>query len=123
MFARITRFDLVNGTSDIIRPFGDWPVASEHQEVAPVKVFRASQTTGIGVDELMRLMVQFGAPLRQLGYDFDQAASLMGKWERLRARIKKLEAGGPVDRTPSIAEALDAERVAIRDLVEARRSA
>ena len=55
-FARITRFDLVNGTSDIIRLFGDWSVASEDQEEALDKVFRASQATGIGVDELMRLM-------------------------------------------------------------------
>ena len=43
--------------------------------------------------------------------------------ERLRARIKELESGSPVDCAPVIAEALDAERVAIRDLVEARRVA
>ena len=42
--------------------------------------------------------------------------------QRLRARIAELEAGVPVDCTPVVAEALDAERVAIRDLVEARRS-
>ena len=43
--------------------------------------------------------------------------------QRLRARIRALEAGGPIDCAPAIAEALDAERVAIRDLVEARRTA
>jgi hypothetical protein len=43
--------------------------------------------------------------------------------QRLRAHIAELEKGGPVDCTPAIAEALDAERVAIRDLVEARRTA
>jgi hypothetical protein len=43
--------------------------------------------------------------------------------QRLRARITQLEAGGPVDCAPAVAEALDAERVAIRDLVEARRTA
>jgi hypothetical protein len=43
--------------------------------------------------------------------------------QRLRARIAQLEAGGPLDCTPAIAEALDAERVVIRDLVEARRAA
>ena len=43
--------------------------------------------------------------------------------QRLRARIAQLEAGGPVDCASAITEALDAERVAIRDLVEARRSA
>ena len=42
--------------------------------------------------------------------------------QRLRARIAQLEAGVPLDCTPAIAEALDAERVAIRDLVEARRT-
>ena len=43
--------------------------------------------------------------------------------QRLRARIRELEAGGPVDCGPVVAEALGAERVAIRDLVEARRTA
>ena len=43
--------------------------------------------------------------------------------QRLRARIAELEAGSPVDCAPVVAEALDAERVAIRDLVEARRAA
>ena len=42
--------------------------------------------------------------------------------QRLRARIAQLEAGTPVDCTRAMAEALDAERLAIRDLVEARRS-
>jgi hypothetical protein len=43
--------------------------------------------------------------------------------QRLRARIAQLEAGGPVDCAQVVAEALDAERIAIRDLVEARRTA
>ena len=42
--------------------------------------------------------------------------------QRLRARIAQLEAGSPLDCGPVVAEALDAERVAIRDLVETRRS-
>jgi hypothetical protein len=42
--------------------------------------------------------------------------------QRLRARIAELEAGSPADCGPALAEALDAERVAIRDLVEARRA-
>ena len=42
--------------------------------------------------------------------------------QRLRARIAQLEGGGPVDCSPAIAEALDSERVIIRNLVEARRT-
>jgi hypothetical protein len=41
----------------------------------------------------------------------------------LRARIAQLEAGSPVDCAPAVADALDADRVAIRDLVDARRTA
>jgi hypothetical protein len=43
--------------------------------------------------------------------------------QRLRARIAELEAGSPVECGPVVASALDAERVAIRDLVESRRVA
>jgi hypothetical protein len=43
--------------------------------------------------------------------------------QRLRARIAELEAGSPVDCGPAIADALDDELVAIRNLVEARRAA
>ena len=43
--------------------------------------------------------------------------------QRLRTRITELEASGPLDCTPAVTETLDAERVAIRDLVEARRAA
>jgi hypothetical protein len=43
--------------------------------------------------------------------------------QSLRPRIAEVEAGSPVDCGPTVAEALDAERVAIRDLVDARRVA
>jgi hypothetical protein len=43
-----------------------------------------------------------------------------GTERRLRARIAELDVGSPVDCGPVVAEARDAERVAIRDLVEAR---
>jgi hypothetical protein len=42
---------------------------------------------------------------------------------RLRARIVELEAGSQVDCGPVVAEALDAERVAIREFVESHRAA
>jgi hypothetical protein len=42
---------------------------------------------------------------------------------RLWERIRQLEAGSPLDCPPIVAEALDTERVAIRDLIEARRVA
>ncbi len=43
--------------------------------------------------------------------------------QRLRARITELEAGSHVDCAPVVSAALDVERVAICDLIEARRTA
>jgi hypothetical protein len=43
--------------------------------------------------------------------------------QRLRARVRELEAGNHVDCASALAAAVDAERVAIRDIVEARRAA
>jgi hypothetical protein len=60
----------------------------------------------------------------RIGKEARQAAKQAERTEqRLRARIAELEAGSPVDCRSVVATALDAERVAIRDLVEARRAA
>jgi phage-related minor tail protein len=45
-------------------------------------LFKVSQTTGIGIDQLGSKLVQYGAPLRQMGFDFETAAALMGKFEK-----------------------------------------
>lgn len=92
-FGRITKFDVAAGTSSIIRLFGDWSVATDDQSEALDKVFRASQSTGIEVDNLMRMMVEYGAPLRQLNYTFDESAAMLGKWEREGVNIEKVTAG------------------------------
>jgi TP901 family phage tail tape measure protein len=80
--ARITGTDASMQVANVTRLFGDWSVATEDQTGALDRVFRASQATGIGTDQLMQSLVQFGAPLRQFGFSLDEAAALMGKWEK-----------------------------------------
>lgn len=46
------------------------------------KLFVASQKSGIGVDALMQKMVQFGAPMRNIGFDMDTSIALFAKWEK-----------------------------------------
>lgn len=64
------------------RVFGDWSVATEHQSSTLDYLFKVSQSTGIGVDSLSQRLVQFGAPLRQMGFDLDTSAALLGKFEK-----------------------------------------
>lgn len=69
---------IANGT----RVFGDWGIAVDDQTKTMDYFFKVSQSTGIGVTELMDKVVQFGAPLRQMGFDFETSAALLGKFEK-----------------------------------------
>lgn len=64
------------------RVFGDWDIATTKQAETLDYLFKVSQATGIGVDSLSQKVVQFGAPMRQMGFDFETTAALMGKFEK-----------------------------------------
>lgn len=70
------------GVEKITRVFGDWGVATKDQASTMDELFRVSQTTGIGVDQLASQVVQFGAPLRNLGFSLDESTALLGKWQK-----------------------------------------
>ena len=80
--SRITGTDLNANITATTRVMGDWGISMENAGNAADLLFRASQATGPSVDELSQLLVQFGAPLRQLGFSFEQSAALVGKFQR-----------------------------------------
>ena len=80
--SRITGTDLGSNIADLTRVFGDWSVASEDQAGVMDAVFRASQASGIGINQLAQKVVQFGAPLRQMGFGLDESIALLSKWEK-----------------------------------------
>ncbi|MBM3187100.1 MAG: hypothetical protein FJZ90_00070 [Chloroflexi bacterium] len=80
---------LMLGTGDAVasaelytRVMGDWGIATEDASTTLDTLFTASQLTGIGVDDLAGKLVQFGAPLRLMGFDLEQSAALFAKWEQ-----------------------------------------
>ncbi len=80
--SRITKTDANSNVAAATRLFGDWSVATEDQAATLDEVFRASQSTGIGVDSLMQKVVQFGAPLRNMGFSLEDSMAMLGKWEK-----------------------------------------
>lgn len=68
--------------AETTRVFGDWGVATEHQAATLDLLWKTSQTTGIEVGRLAQGLVQFGAPLRMMGFSLEESAVLMGKWEQ-----------------------------------------
>ena len=77
----------------LTRVFGDWGDAIEDPNEALDFLFKTSQSTGVGIDELAGKVVQFGAPLRTVGFDFEQATALMGNFGKLGVNTETVMAG------------------------------
>lgn len=80
--SRVSGNDVSVLVASTTRVFGDWSISTEKQADTLDYLWKVSQNTGIGVDTLAQKVVQFGAPLRQMGFDFETSAALMGKWEK-----------------------------------------
>lgn len=81
-FSRVTGTDLSQNIALSTRMFGDWSISTDKQAESMDKVMRASQASGIATDRLMQLIVQFGGPLRQFGFSFEESAAMLSKWEK-----------------------------------------
>jgi len=80
--ARLTKTDVNTVIKTTSRLFGDWTIATEDQSNALNYLWNVSQSTGIEFTTLNQRMVTSGASLRALGFDFETAAALMGKFEK-----------------------------------------
>lgn len=80
--SRITGGDLATQIQKTTRLFGDWSIATASQTPALDSLLKVSQATGIQVNSLASSLVRYGAPLREMGFSFDQAAAMMGKFEK-----------------------------------------
>lgn len=81
-FSRVTGTDAVKSTQLATRVMGDWGVENENLGETLDTIFGASQAFGISTDTLSQKVVQFGAPLRQMGFSLEESIALFGKWEK-----------------------------------------
>ncbi len=79
---RLTGGDGVGAVQDITRVMGDWGVALDDSAGLMDKLFGAGQGFGISLESLTGKLVQFGAPLRQMGFSLDESIAMLGKWEK-----------------------------------------
>ena len=83
--AEVTRMlggDASANADAFARTLGDWGVPAEQGADLLDKMFVATQKSGIGFDRLSQLMVQFGAPLRNMGFTVEDSIALLSKWEK-----------------------------------------
>lgn len=91
--ARITGGDLANQIKGTARVIGDWGIATEKQVLVNDKLFRASQFSGVAIEELQNKVVQFGAPLRQLGFSMEDSIALFSKFGKEGVNAETVMAG------------------------------
>ncbi|MCP4099146.1 MAG: hypothetical protein GY748_23230, partial [Planctomycetaceae bacterium] len=80
--SRVTGDDAVEATAKITRVMGDWGVGLDGSEALVNSLFAAGQQFGIGLGSLSSKLVQFGAPLRQMGFSLEESTAMLGKWEK-----------------------------------------
>lgn len=91
--SKFTKTDLNETVAATTRLFGDWSVAAGDQSEALDKLYRAGQISGAGISDLSRNVVQFGAPLRSLGFNLDQGVAMFARFEKEGVNIQTVMSG------------------------------
>jgi TP901 family phage tail tape measure protein len=74
--SRITGTDLKTNLDSVTGALNQWGVEGEAQTTTLDMLFRASQASGVGVDQLANSLSTGGAQLRALGLDLNQSTAL-----------------------------------------------
>jgi TP901 family phage tail tape measure protein len=75
------------------RMFGDWGISNSQVSESLDQLVRASQASGAQIDTLAQSVVNFGAPLRNLGFTLEQSIALFAKFEKEGVNIEAVMSG------------------------------
>lgn len=79
--ARLLGGDVTQYAENFTRVIGDWNIPVENAAGSLDKLFVAGQKTGIPLETLMQRIVQYGAPMRNFGFSFEEATALLSSFE------------------------------------------
>lgn len=88
-----TGTDVQSNIASVTRAFNDWGVEAKDQGETLDGFFGLSRKTGVGVSELATQLVQFGSPLRALGFDLDDAAAMFAAFEESGVNVNTMLPG------------------------------
>lgn len=85
--AHITGEDVTASITESTRAFQAWRTPAERMGEGLDMLFKVSQTTGIGVNELTKKVTDFAPALQELGFTFDESVTLIGKFEQAGVNV------------------------------------
>lgn len=74
--------DISTTIEDSSKAFQQWGISASDMSKEMDYIFKVSQSTGTGFNELMSNMQTYGVQLQEMGYDFDTSAALMGQLDK-----------------------------------------
>jgi phage-related minor tail protein len=120
--------DATTNTELFTRVMGDWSISNEDASTALDTMFVATQQTGIGLDKLMGNVVQFGSPLRLMGFTLNESVAMFAKWEAEGVNAElvmgslRIAAGKFADQGVSLSEGLWKSYDAIKNNSDASKA-
>lgn len=120
--ARITGTDLSTNIKNTTQMFAKWGISVDDMVPSLDMLFRASQATGIGVDELSQLVTDNAAVLAGLGFDFAGSLAILGQFELAGVKTGTAMTGLKNALAYFIANDID-PATGFRDLIEAIKNA
>lgn len=91
--AGATGEDVKGAIESTTRAFNDWGVEQKDQNKTLDGFFALSQKTGISVSDLADKLVQFGSPLRALGFDVNEGAAMFAAFEKAGVNVSTMMPG------------------------------
>jgi len=91
--SRLLGGDVTTNAEAFTRVMGDWNLPVEGAATSLDALFVAAQKTGAPLDQLMERVVQYGAPMRNFGFSFEDSAAMLAKWESEGVNIETVMGG------------------------------
>lgn len=115
---RLMGGDLTANAENFTRVMGDWNIPVEEASGSLDQLYLAAQNAGVPLDQLMERVVQYGAPMRNFGFSFEEAAALMAKWEQEGVNVEIVMSGMRIAQGKFISQGVDM-RAGLEDTIEA----
>lgn len=81
-FAKVNELDVNNSVQLVTRAMGDAGIASDEYKSVLDMLTVAGQKSGISIDTLATNLAKYGAPMRALGIDTQEAIAMFAGWEK-----------------------------------------
>lgn len=120
--SRILGGDVAANAEDFTRVMGDWNLPVEDASTSLDALFVAAQQTGAPLDKLMQNVVQYGAPMRNFGFSFDEAAGILASFEAQGVNTEIVMSGLRIAQGKFIKQGVDMN-TGLWDTVEAIQNA